>query len=82
MSLENLTERHNDPLLQRIHDDLLEMKALQEAQKATLDEMKDILIVWNNTKGFINTVRFLGTVLKWAASVGAAIGLIYYWIKH
>lgn len=78
---ENLTKRHNDPLLQQIHKDLMEMKDLQAEQKATLDEMKDILIVWNNTKGFINTVRVIGVVLKWLVGVGAAVGMVYYWAK-
>jgi hypothetical protein len=82
MSEENLSKRHNDPLLQRIHDDLQEMKALQEHQKATLDEMKEILVIWNNTKGFINTVRMIGTVLKWVVGAGTAAGLLIYWIKH
>ena len=77
----NLSKRHNDPLLQRIHDDLTEMKAIQAEQKVTLDEMKDILVVWNNTKGFINTVRFLGTTLKWIALVGGSIAAVLYWFK-
>ena len=47
----------------------------------TLDEMKEILIVWNNTKGFINTIRVLGTVLKWVVSIAAAFGVVWYWIR-
>ena len=74
-------KRTDDPLLQRIHDDLQGIKLLQKGQKETLDEMKEILIVWNNTKGFINTIRIIGTILKWVVSIGAALGLIWYWIK-
>jgi len=75
------TQQSNDLLLKQIHADLQGIKILQEEQKLTLDEMKEILIVWNNTKGFINTIRILGTVLKWVVSIGAALGLIWYWVK-
>ena len=85
MSTEGNTEeqfkRAADPLLQKIHVDLQGIKALQEEQKITLDEMKEILVVWNNTKGFISTIRVIGTVLKWVVSIGAAFGILLYWLR-
>jgi len=81
LDIEKLKHRSADPLLQEIHKDLQGIKTLQEEQKVTLDEMKEILVVWNNTKGFINTVRVIGTVLKWVVGIGTVIGILVYWAK-
>lgn len=75
-------KRESDTLLAKIHNDLKDIRALQEQQKTTIDEMRDILIIWNNTKGFINVIRVLGTVAKWVVSVAVAIGAVWYWAKR
>jgi hypothetical protein len=63
------------PLLQQA---LAELRAIREQNQTQLE----IMTAWNNAKGFVHTVRFLGRLLKWVGGItGAVIGL-YALFKH
>lgn len=61
--------------------------ALQETTELTrkivsnTDELVELLKVFQQTRGFIATLRTLGKVLLWIASVGGAIVVIGIGIK-
>lgn len=44
-------------------------------------EMREILDAWNNAKGFVTTIKFLSSLIKWISIVGGTIGLIWYFFK-
>ena len=64
-----------------IHADLQEIRNHQLEQTETLVAVKEILVAWDDAKGFIKIVKLLGNVAKWLTGVGAALGLIWYWWK-
>ncbi len=44
--------------------------------------MREILELFNDTKGFINTVRGVSKVAIWFGATSAALTAIYHAIKH
>lgn len=44
--------------------------------------MREIIEAWNNAKGFVATIRFLASVVKWTAVIGSAVGLVWYVLKY
>lgn len=56
-----------------IHADLQEIKK-------TVEEMRDIVVAWQDAKSFFKMIRLLGEVLKWIVAVGATIGIIWYFV--
>jgi len=40
--------------------------------KDDLSTVAEILSAWNNTKGFVTTLKILGRVIMWSAAIGAA----------
>ena len=44
-------------------------------------EMKEILLAWNNMKGFASGMRFFSTVIKIITPIILLIGGLYYFIK-
>ena len=62
---------HTDVAL--IHSDLQEIKA-------TVEEMRDIVVAWKDAKSFFKMIKVLGEIIKWTVAVGAAIGIIWYFV--
>lgn len=54
-----------------IHSDLQEIKE-------TVEEMRDIVLAWQDAKSFFKVIKIMGEVLKWVVAVGAAVGVITY----
>ena len=54
-----------------IHDDLREIKT-------ELVTVKEILVAWNNAKGFVKTVKLVGDIVKWGSPVVVAILTTWY----
>lgn len=64
-------------------------KADHKAQDQKLDRLcalvEPMADAWGSATGFFNVIRFLGTVVKWIAAVGAAVVSIAFgthWILH
>lgn len=66
--------RHSDTDIEKIREDLAEVKA------AVLT-MKEIIEAWNDAKGFVRTIKLIGEVFKWVAKVAAAIGAVWLLVK-
>ena len=64
-----------------IHADLLEIKMTLQDNRATADTMLEILIAWNQTKGFVKTIQLIAEVAKWLVVVGGTIGAIVYFLR-
>lgn len=61
------------------------MYMLQEDMQATKEAvlaMKEMLDVWNNTKGFVRTLQVLGSVAKWLLAMGVTVGAIWAAINY
>lgn len=57
-----------------IHKDLQEIKT-------TVAEMRDIVVAWQDAKSFFKLIRIFGEIMKWIVATGAAIGIIWYFIR-
>lgn len=53
---------------------------LQEI-KSNLKSISDLLAAWNNAKGFVNTISWIATFIKWCAIIGTVIAGAWYFIK-
>ena len=62
-------EEHRKSLVEKI-----------DKMQATLDSVAEIVIAWNNAKGFINTLQTLGVAAKWFTLTGASVAAIWYWL--
>lgn len=62
------------------------LKKLEEVVDSQLvmlqkqESMQEVLVAWNNTKGFVKTVVTLSAVLKWIVGTGLAISAIWYFL--
>ena len=65
-----------------IHADLAAIKTLQETQSERLGKVAEILEAWDNTKGFVKTVKLIAAVAKWFVVVGGTATALYYWFKR
>lgn len=61
--------------LTTIETDIKEMKS-------DICAMRDILETWNNTKGFVTTVKVLSKLAIWASVTIGALTAIYHALKH
>jgi hypothetical protein len=64
-------KNHEDVVL--IHKDLQEIKA-------TVAEMRDIIVAWQDAKAFFKVIKLIGEFLKWTVAVGATVGIIWYFV--
>lgn len=44
--------------------------------------MAEIVVAWNNTKGFVKTVQAISKGIRWIAITGAGAGALWYFITH
>ena len=65
------TDERLDLLLERM-DEL----ALRQAN------MAEILLAWNNTKGFVRTFQAISRAIRWVSMTGAATAVLWYAITH
>lgn len=64
----------------RVDEFSLAIGALGKIQE-DIKEMREIIDAWNNAKGFVTTIKFLSAFIKWAAIVGGAVGVLWYFLK-
>jgi len=57
---------------------LIELREMKETQES----MKDMLTAWNNTKGFVTTIKTAGKLILWLVALGAAWAIMSETIKH
>ena len=53
-----------------------------KSMKDDVCAMKDILETWNNTKGFVTTIKIISKVAVWIGITSAAFTGIYHAIRH
>ena len=70
-------------------DKLLERVGVEEQIFDRLDsieeqlkQMHEMMQVWNNTKGFVATIRNAGGVILWIVGIGAAVTVLVEGTKH
>lgn len=61
-----------------IQSDIKTILSMQNDIKA----IYDIIETWNNTKGFVVTIRVLSKVAVWIGVTGAALATIYHFLEH
>lgn len=66
-----LERRRSDEAIKLIHDDLQNIKS-------ELKTVTEILVAWNNAKGFVRTIKFIGDIVKWGAPIVAALAAMWY----
>ena len=54
----------------------------QDEHGKKLEEVKEVLEVFNNTKGFLRTLSVVGVGIKWVVGVSVAWGVAWAYIKH
>src|ERR1039458_3382788 len=85
--LEEIEKLGPTKVLQLIHADLQSIKAVQIAQTETLRvqaeaiiKVKEIVEVWDNTKGFVNTIKFVAKIAMWVSLfLGGVAAVVALW---
>lgn len=44
------------------------------------EEINEVLVAWNNTKGFVKTMILISGFMKWLVGTGLAISAVWYFI--
>lgn len=84
---------HKETTLHDLHKDLHELKSsvnLRDtevteainANTAALEELSELLKVYQDAKGFVHVIQWVGTTLKWLAVVGVACASLWYFITN
>lgn len=71
----SIERRSQDVSIKLIHEDLQNIKA-------ELKTVTEILVAWNNAKGFVKTIKFVGDIVKWGAPIVAAIVAAWYFLNR
>jgi hypothetical protein len=66
---------------QEVSEDLETLKDRLDSMHQDISHMRDLLDAWNSAKGFVITMKFLATSLRWIAVIGGTVGVIWYFIK-
>ena len=64
---------------------LVELNAIRQGQTLILtqqESMKEMLEAWNNTKGFVTTIKTAGKLILWLVAIGAAWAIVTETMKH
>ena len=69
-------------MVEMIYEDLQNIKQLNLEQSKTLDSMKEILGIWDNTKGFVSTIKVMGRFIFWLSTLGGAVLALWYLISN
>lgn len=79
-------KKMHDTLVKRKDETTDERLNRLEVKVESIDDnvqaMREILDTWNNTKGFVTTVRVLSKVTIFIGVTGAALAGIYQALKH
>ncbi|WP_273430453.1 hypothetical protein [Chitinibacter tainanensis] len=74
--------------IEAISGDLAQIKIQVEAHhqhvtevKQLLEDIKELLQVYENARGTVTILAALGGLLKWVAGVGAACVVLWVWLK-
>jgi hypothetical protein len=73
--------RATDKMLLQLQADIHSIKEGQEAQSKKIAEVAEIITVWNDTKGFVKTIRIIASILKWFVVFGGTIYAVYQFLK-
>ena len=75
---------HDSPCthLRNIEAAIFEKLEKLDSIEANQTAMKEMLEAWNNTKGFMVTLRSVGKVLLWVVSIVGAVAIISEAIKR
>ena len=52
-----------------------------EGMTEKVESIGEIVLAWNNVKGFASVMHGLGSVAKWFIGIGAALGTIWWSLK-
>ena len=77
-SCDHYGDGHSSPCKNLMTHTELETSILIELHeiKANQEAMKEILLTWNNAKGWYATMKSIGVLLLWIAAVGAAVAAV------
>ncbi|OYV94719.1 MAG: hypothetical protein B7Z68_07545 [Acidobacteria bacterium 21-70-11] len=75
--LEKSAEAHYSMDEKMHHETNIHMATMIEK----LGTIEEVVLAWNNIKGFTTVMHSIAGVLKWAVGIGAAIGTIWWSIK-
>lgn len=78
--VDELTERV-DALEADVRSMMSELGSDVRQMRQDLETVREVLLAYNNVKGFLSTVRFIGVVLKVLATIGAIAAAIWYFGK-
>ncbi len=88
IKLEESMEAHlveHTQFVSLLSDSIRNVEAASNKMAVSMNEIADVLKVYNNTRGFITTMKVVGATIFWIAAIGgslAAIGAsIRFWIK-
>ena len=88
VKLEEMMAAHFDEHTQfvtMLADSIRNVESASNKMAASMNEIADVIKVYNNTRGFIATMKIVGATVFWVAAIGgslAAIGAsIKFWIK-
>ena len=79
---ENTGKSSQEAIINMIYEDLQSIKELNISQSKTLENMKEILIVWDNTKGFVSTIKLISRFVFWLSTLGGAITALWYLLTN
>ena len=63
--------------------ELVSQAELMREMREDVRAMREILEFMRDTKGFIKTLRHIGTAAKWIATIGAGVGAVvgfWHWV--
>ena len=44
--------------------------------------MAEIVVTWNNAKGFVATVQSVSRIIRWVTLTSITVGALWYFIQH
>lgn len=59
----------------------LKLQKLEEIQ-TDIRDMKEVILAWNNAKGFVRTLSILNDIMNWAWKPALVVTAIWYFITH
>jgi hypothetical protein len=73
--------RATDKLLLQLQQDIHAIKDGQIEQSKKIAEVAEIITVWNDTKGFVKTIRTIASILKWFVVFGGSVYAALQFLK-
>lgn len=75
---------HDTPCAKLVEQESVGTKILAklDAMESRQSQMQEMLTAWNNTKGFVATIKNVGVLLLWIAAFAAAWATVTELFKH